>query len=214
MKGAAVGAVVELRKQSGLDVLRQALGQEVLKVQRLSPPELRIIFDSFDTDADGVIHHDELTSWVRKMGVSAATAESLFEAMDEGDDNVTFEMFSTWWERNIIKAPVTLITSADEWKDIVDTVEDHLVLLEVGFTFCRPCRAFEPKYEKLALKYPDVRCVRVNGNENRSTISLCRDELKVERTPTFFFFKNGVQVHSFIGTDAEKLEALMVEYST
>ena len=49
--------------------------------------------------------------------------------------------------------------------------------LQIGFTFCRPCLAFEPKYERLAKQYGDAaRFVKVNGNENGNTIELCRDE--------------------------------------
>lgn len=42
----------------------------------------------------------------------------------------------------------------------------RLVILEVGFTFCKPCKRFEPVFKEYARRFPEARFIRVNGNEN------------------------------------------------
>ena len=102
-----------------------------------------------------------------------------------------------------------------------------ITVLKVGMTFCRPCKSFERKYERYATQYlgsgesegedefvPNAdsnafRFVRVNGNENSSTVHLCRDVLKITRTPTFCLFHNGVEVHRHTGIDADKFERML-----
>ena len=108
---------------------------------------------------------------------------------------------------------VTKITSGEELNDILERDSSaKLVVLQVGFTFCRPCLAFEPKYERLAKQYGDaVRLVKVNGNENGNTIELCRDELKVERTPTFIFFRDGQETHRHTGINLDVFHEAMAE---
>jgi thioredoxin 1 len=111
------------------------------------------------------------------------------------------------------QALVTKITSGEEFKDILERDSSaKLVVLQVGFTFCRPCLAFEPKYERLARQYGDAaRLVKVNGNENGNTIELCRDQLKVERTPTFIFFRDGQEIHRHTGINLDVFHEAMAE---
>ena len=49
------------------------------------------------------------------------------------------------------------------------------------------------------------------GNENKDMTTLCRDELKVKSTPTFYFFRGDQQVHMHTGANAGKFEKFILE---
>ena len=48
VKGAAVGALVELKVQEAIATLRQAVGQDIVQLSKLSEEQLRSAFDYFD----------------------------------------------------------------------------------------------------------------------------------------------------------------------
>jgi len=220
VKGAAVGAVIEQRVQEGINEFRKAVDSNVIMLQRLTPLQLRAVFDIFDKNADGMVTSAELADGLKIIGLEV-TSEKMEDLLCMGKVDkedcgaaIDFAHFNLWWQSRIKQGPVTQITSQEEWQDILEESRDKLVVLQVGFTFCRPCNAFAPKYEKLAQEYEESRFVKINGNENRSTISLCRDELAVERTPTFVFFRGGHEVHRHTGTNVDTFnEAMSVALS-
>jgi len=223
VKGAAVGAVVERGVKAAVDSLRSAVEGQVVMLQRLTPLQLRAVFDVFDADADGECTREEVAAGLKLMGVQVdaaaleQTMTSILSASFDDDatppNSVNFQMFSDWWQMQVKQALVTKITSGEEFKDILGRdSSDKLVVLQVGFTFCRPCLAFEPKYERLAKQYGDAaRLVKVNGNENGNTIELCRDQLKVERTPTFIFFRQDQEIHRHTGINLDVFHEAMAE---
>lgn len=73
---------------------------------------------------------------------------------------------------------------------------------------CRPCKVFKPKYEQLANVFSDGAFYSVVGDRNDSTRQLMRD-YKVRATPTFMFFRNGKQVHSHSGVNADNMMAAL-----
>ena len=109
---------------------------------------------------------------------------------------------------------VTKVVSKDEWSRVLRWERNRLVCLEVGFTFCRPCKAFAKKYEKIADDFPGVKFVFMNGNENGSTTRLARDELGVKTTPSFFLFRSGERVHFHSGGNEERLRAAINRHAT
>jgi len=204
VKGAAVGAVAEIRTQEALDHIRKAIGQEVLTLQALTPASLRVAFGTFDQDGDGVLTQADVLAGLERLGLpmSSEKLEQLVRELDENKSgDISFEEFSNWWDRMLLNNPVNLLLSKEDWLHVLETTEpEKLIVLEVSFTFCRPCRAFESTYEALALKYADCRMVRINADTNRSSIELCRDDLGVESSPSFYFFRGGEQVHAVTGT--------------
>ena len=81
----------------------------------------------------------------------------------------------------------------------------RLLVLEVGFTFCVPCKKFAPFYKECAAKYTDARFAYMSGNENAETVKIGRDMLGVTGSPAFFLFRNGVQVAKFSGAKQDQL---------
>ena len=80
----------------------------------------------------------------------------------------------------------------------------------VGVTYCKPCKAFAKKYQDFAERFNGARFIKVFGNENKDMTVLCRDELKVKSTPTFYFFRNKEQVHMHTGANAGKFEKFIL----
>ena len=223
VKGAAVGALVELKQQQAADAIQKAFGEDPVSLQTLSSRDLRLAFDAFDTNGNGVMSRTELTEGLKTMGLAQSTERiaMLARKLDPEDKgSITFDEFTEWWKRTITAAPVAFITSEEEWDKIVGNPFPHrkdlnspLVVLEVGFTFCRPCKAFEGKYERFAQKYSDMRFVRANGNENSSTVRLARDRLKVKKTPSFYLFRDEEMLYSWTGANPETFESAICKYS-
>jgi thioredoxin-related protein len=57
-----------------------------------------------------------------------------------------------------------------------------------------------------------VRFVRVNGNENSSTVRLARDRLKVKKTPSFYLFRNQEMLYSWTGANPETFESAILKF--
>mmetsp|Transcript_7378 Transcript_7378/g.18927 ORF Transcript_7378/g.18927 Transcript_7378/m.18927 type:complete len:583 (-) Transcript_7378:1056-2804(-) len=225
VKGAAVGVLVELKAQEALKTLRQAVGQDIMQLQNLTTEQLRAAFDYFDEDGDGMLTEEKLETDLQKLGSSLSPdliEQRLSRIRSSVKGQVTFDEFRFWWDTTIKQAPVTLITSEAEWLQILDNPFPDLpedggknapVVLEVGFSFCKPCKRFEPKYEAYALTHKDVRFVRINGNENENTIAFTKEKLQVRKTPSFFIFQNKKQVNSWTGANEEIFRANLFKFT-
>lgn len=123
---------------------------------------------------------------------------------------ISYEEFVEWYRTTKLyeAGEVQQLMSADDFESALaqEMQSGRLVCLEVGFTFCRPCKAFKPKYERIAKTMANTRMLFVNGNENSSTVELCRDTLKVRSSPSFFFFRDGKEVHRHTGANEERLK--------
>jgi hypothetical protein len=81
-------------------------------LQRLTPLQLRAVFDVFDADADGVCTREEVAAGLKLMGVQVdaaaleQTMTSILTASFDDDatppNSVNFQMFSDWWQRQVI----------------------------------------------------------------------------------------------------------------
>ena len=217
VKGAAWAAAREFRTRSALTAVKAALGATAkVAPADLGADRLRAVFAQYAvTPADGgeaQLTRQGLGSMLKALGVSleapaAGGADSeggdaalrrVFSELDsDGSGGIVFDEFAGWWDAQVRppageEGPVALVVSADELESILcEEPAGKLVCLEVGMTFCRPCKAFEKTYKGVAAETPQARFLRVNGNENRSCTSLARDTLGVRSTPAFYFFRAG-----------------------
>ncbi len=65
-------------------------------------------------------------------------------------------------------------------------------------------QAFRPKYGKLAAHYSDAIFCEIMGDRSEGTRNMMRAQ-KVRATPTFIFFRDGENVHSHSGINAQKM---------
>jgi len=92
---------------------------------------------------------------------------------------------------------VTTVHREAELNAIVANGADAIVKL--AFTWCRPCKAFWPKYKKFARIYKNTRFVKIVGDENESCKHYARDVLKASNSPTFAVYSKGRLVEMWHG---------------
>eukprot|EP00434_Breviolum_minutum_P039773 symbB.v1.2.035333.t1/scaffold4731.1/size35673/2 len=170
---------------------------------------------SEEHDGDGSLEAEEIQRALTLLGIDR-DLERLIEELDSTQDGqVSFEEFLAWWRKNIMEARCVVTTSAKAWQSIVTNVNPPLnlgplVLLKVTFTFCRSCRAFEPKWRKYSDQYKNIRFVELVGNGTVGAMEFCTKDLGVKASPAFFMFRRGTDggqlLMSWTGASVEKFE--------
>ena len=143
-----------------------------------------------------------------------AELKELFVEMDsEMTGDIRRHEFINWWKDSIGSSSVEIIHTMEEYAQVMEDASGtgQLTVLMVGVTYCKPCKAFSKKYSDFAERFSDARFIKVFGNENKDMTTLCRDELKVKSTPTFYFFRDDKQTHMHTGANAGKFEKFILE---
>ena len=216
--GSAAGGKLQIALRDDLARVRAAIGRtQGMSPQLLTREALRNVFDSFDADKSGTITPDELASAVRALGVNLPEDELREVVIDldvDGTGDISFDEFDSWWHDLVASSPVTYLHTEAEFDAVLEeeATSGRLVVLMVGFTFCRPCKKFYPLYKEFAQRFPAARLLRVNGNENVDMVHLGKDRLGVKSSPSFFFFRNGVEVHRHSGAKPEKFEEAIMQF--
>ena len=78
----------------------------------------------------------------------------------------------------------------------------QLTVVDFTATWCGPCKMIAPKFEQLATEKTFVNFVKVDVD---AAPEISR-AYQIQAMPTFMFFKNGAQVHSFQGADWSQLQ--------
>ncbi|KAK3278365.1 hypothetical protein CYMTET_13694 [Cymbomonas tetramitiformis] len=99
---------------------------------------------------------------------------------------------------------------------IMEEEKDRLVVLQTGFTWCRPCIGFKRKYEKFANMYKEARFLKLTVNENEHTEDLYQHILKDLDmnlgSPAFIFFRGQRPVYVFSGVNSSKMKASLSHF--
>ena len=214
--GAGKGAseILTLRRDTAR--VRAAIGHaKGLSPQKLDEEQLSAVFDELDEDKSGRLSLEELAVGINRLNVKLSEEEikELFIEMDyEDTGDINKREFIAWWKDSIGNSDVEIIHTMNEYEQVLDDADgtDSLTVLMVGVTYCKPCKAFSKKYQDFADRFNGARFIKVFGNENKDMTVLCRDELKVKSTPTFYFFRNKEQVHMHTGANAGKFEKFIL----
>ena len=147
--GSAAGCRVQLELRDDLSRVRAAIGKTTgVSPQLLGAAELRKVFDSFDTDGSGSISADELSQALRALGVQLPEIEvrELFTEVAGDNGEISFADFDSWWKDFVAASPVTYLHTEAEFDAVMaeEATSGRLVVLEVGFSYCKPCKKFEP----------------------------------------------------------------------
>eukprot|EP00930_Biecheleria_cincta_P012442 TRINITY_DN11622_c0_g1_i1.p1 TRINITY_DN11622_c0_g1~~TRINITY_DN11622_c0_g1_i1.p1 ORF type:complete len:416 (+),score=68.36 TRINITY_DN11622_c0_g1_i1:26-1249(+) len=194
----AFDGVSKQQGDTGL-ISRVALGQLFAGLGRpLSAEKLTEIADEADVGHDGIDFADFLglarkhldlaeviqyleTTPQRAASTPAASSESLHGAQLE---------------------TVSLVKSESELDAIVATGSD--VVVKLAFTWCRPCKAFLPKYEKFAKVYRKTIFLKIVGNENESCKHYAKEVLRAKISPMFAVYSGGKLVTTWTGANNQR----------
>ncbi len=78
-------------------------------------------------------------------------------------------------------------------------------LIDFGADWCSPCKAIAPFFNSLKEKYPDVKFLKCNIDENQEMAR----KYKVESIPCFILFKDGLEEDRLVGANKAKLEEII-----
>jgi len=230
VKGAAVGAHIELQSKAASGILRDAICLTVTDSEILRPlseEQMAWVFKKLDVNKDGEICENDLVTGARYFGAPLSIAEihCVMKELHCGlSGAITKEQLTTWWSSELSHSIVTQISSAAELQEALDSAKaapgvvtaetgelvasnaDKVVVVKAGFAYCRPCRKFESSYELIARHHPDVSFLKVLGDSTPAAAHLCKDVLAVQSTPDFRIYKGDVLICQFTGANKSKLE--------
>ena len=229
VKGAAVGAHIELQSRAASGVLRDAICKTVTEspiLRALTDVELDWVFKKLDSDKDGEICENDLVTGARFFGANLSVAEvnGVLKELHCGlTGAITRELLVKWWSSEVSHGIVTQISSSIELDEILAASKaemevsnlagvlvasnvDKVVVVQCGFSYCRPCKKFEASYEQVARNYPQVSFLKVFGDSTPAAAHLCKDVLAIQSTPDFRIFKGATLVRQFTGANKTKLE--------
>ena len=97
-----------------------------------------------------------------------------------------------------------------EFQSII-TGTTGLIIIDFYSLSCAPCMRFNPTYDMLSNKYPDIIFCKINiSNEQLQDVSkICL----IEMLPTFCFFKKGEYLKKIVGADQTVIEKLIQQLS-
>ncbi|AEX61860.1 thioredoxin-like protein [Megavirus courdo11] len=100
------------------------------------------------------------------------------------------------------------ITNVQEFAEAIGKDTTGLVIIDFYTTWCGPCKAIAPYYEKLSEKYANVAFFKLNS-ELEGNVSIS-EVCEIKCLPTFCLFKFGKYVDRVEGADLTKLENLVI----
>jgi len=182
-------------------ITRDELGKLFAGLGRvLSPEELDKLVDDADIGHDGIDLADFLS--LARSHLSLGEVLKYVASQTKPDAGLPVDLASPTFEVDAELTRITMVHGEPELNGIIENQQDAIV--ELAFTWCKPCKAFQPKYEKYAKLYKNTRFLKIVGNENESCKHYARDVLHAKISPMFAVYSKGKLVSTWTGANTER----------
>ncbi|KAF8514741.1 thioredoxin-domain-containing protein [Gautieria morchelliformis] len=105
---------------------------------------------------------------------------------------------------------ITHLTSTQQLSQILSVSKDKLSVIDFHATWCGPCHAIAPVFEKLAKQYTNVNFLKCDVD----AVKEIAQAYQVSAMPTFIFLKGSQKVDQVRGADARALESTLKAHSS
>jgi thioredoxin 1 len=97
------------------------------------------------------------------------------------------------------------IQSVEQLQYLFDNAVNQLIIMDMYGTWCPPCKALSPVFERIAQKHAGALFIKVDVDLFESVAT----QFKVTSMPTIVFVKNFVEVDRVVGANIQKIEELI-----
>eukprot|EP00566_Odontella_aurita_P024797 CAMPEP_0113566594 /NCGR_PEP_ID=MMETSP0015_2-20120614/22807_1 /TAXON_ID=2838 /ORGANISM="Odontella" /LENGTH=105 /DNA_ID=CAMNT_0000468895 /DNA_START=113 /DNA_END=430 /DNA_ORIENTATION=+ /assembly_acc=CAM_ASM_000160 len=104
---------------------------------------------------------------------------------------------------------VRFVETEEEWAELMEKSKTNLVVVDFTASWCGPCKAIGPHFEKMAEETPDAIFVKVDVDEAEEIAAECG----IQAMPTFQFYKNGEKIDELRGGKLEVLKAKVAKHA-
>ncbi|MEE1324861.1 MAG: thioredoxin [Bifidobacteriaceae bacterium] len=106
----------------------------------------------------------------------------------------------------------TMATQAITSQNLEETIKNnHIVLIDFWATWCPPCRAFGPIFEKASEAHPDMVFGKVDIDQNKDLAM----QMQIQAVPTLMVVKDSTVVYKQAGAlRSSDLEDLIAKVSS
>jgi len=189
-------------------VTRRELGQAFAALGHvMSAEQLDRIVDEADVGHDGIDFADFLG--LAREHLELGDVLRYVAAAPIPMKDLPVDLSSDEFQPGAGLGEVTTVHGEAELDAILNTGDD--VVVELAFTWCRPCKVFWPKYQRLSQQYKKTRFLRIVGNENESCKHFARDILQAKISPMFATYSKGSLVATWTGANLERFVSSLEE---
>jgi len=79
------------------------------------------------------------------------------------------------------------------------------VLIDFNAKWCSPCKAIAPFFNSLKEKYPSIKFLKIDIDENQEMAR----KYNINNIPAFILFKDGLEEDRLVGANKVKLEEMI-----
>ena len=220
VKGAALGAKLELSNKATVEILRAAICKDITGAPEpriLTDEDMQFVFKRLDRNKDGQLDAEDILRGAALFEVVLSEVEAItvlrsFAGTSAARNHTaSFDDFERWWIKTVKKSVVKHVQNQEELEthlnEKTSANENPLIVLQCGYSYCRPCIKFEHSYESVAKdpRFKNVKFLKVVGDASPA-LSHLTHELEVENTPDFRIFRGDKVVQRFTGANRKRLE--------